>query len=484
MKKLIFILIIILSLNSYAQFRTPADSTGTQVFSAIRPNSQKDNIATAYTNEIRGGLHNYQTWQELQNIKSSRLVKNMFATVEDSAKLYQYNGVGWNEFSSGVSKDYADGNYIPYSGTLTKSIDLDLNGNELLFTQPDVNIEMYEDELFLSSTEFGGIYISNQDKAMLFNKTDILIDGNPLTFEGLGYSSDFSANYTERSLIDRGYADKNYLQRLDDVINKQITDDGNYVYFEMPSFSFEDDGGAIIIDVNTACEFTIKGDGIRWDDYSDSKINILGMEALITKGYADINYQTKFADTTYTDVINITRDQSPNYAVISHDGTWLNINTGGRLSISAGTEENNYYRIHGGSTNIRASQDITLSIDDENIVSLNPWGTGLIYDGAYNMTNPTDQTLISRKMGDERYLRAQVRKLAGDGSNKFWGVLTGNGNYSLAYPSVSVYRKSDKKLLINGTDYEIETNSSNQIDIEMTVAPAIGDTIVLTIITP
>ena len=92
MKKLLFsiALLFFLSLNMFAQLMNPGDTTGTLITAAIRPNSQADDMATVYTNEVRGGLHNYNTWIELENEKPSRLVPGMLATVNDSTgKLYQ-----------------------------------------------------------------------------------------------------------------------------------------------------------------------------------------------------------------------------------------------------------------------------------------------------------------------------------------------------------------------------------------------------------
>lgn len=116
MKKYIYIIVALLLMTntqSFAQWMNEGDSLGTAVTAPIRPNAVADNIPTAYTNEIRGGIHNLQTWAELQSIKSSLLVENMLATVADSAgKVFQYDGAGWIAFQLGISKDYADNNYL------------------------------------------------------------------------------------------------------------------------------------------------------------------------------------------------------------------------------------------------------------------------------------------------------------------------------------------------------------------------------------
>lgn len=96
MKKIFTLLLILISLGSYAQLLNPGDTTGTLITASIRPNSQADNVATIYTNEARGTIHHYETWAELLAMKSSRLVKYQLATVADSlGKVFQYDGINW-----------------------------------------------------------------------------------------------------------------------------------------------------------------------------------------------------------------------------------------------------------------------------------------------------------------------------------------------------------------------------------------------------
>ncbi|NPD47496.1 hypothetical protein [Lentimicrobium sp. S6] len=510
MKKLIFIiaLIFFLSLNMFAQLVTPADTVGTLITASIRPNSQQDDIATAYTNEIRGGLHNLETWEELLNIKSSRLVPNMFATVADSAgKLYQYDGVSWNEFSSGAElPDWL------FEGQTLKHIEAG-NGR----TAKGIRFEDYSSEYFLGdvydlkgfSTQFFKYdKQSNQTFSFDFknwqsdnvimtmdNENAILIWGDPF-FKGIIYGSDFSANFTNESLINKGFADENYQNTWQQTIDNM---GGSDLYVNFPNGGFEDNGYGDIthyadrslvlrgadswLIINDNNDSTIKLGAKKGLVYHSNIADNLTDRTLIDKGYADSIYQPKKADTTYTDVLNISHEQNPNYATISHDGLWFNINTGNKLSIASNIA-NNYYRINGSSTTIRATESVLLGIDETDIVSLNSWGTGLVYDFNYELTNPNGRTLIDRDYADSRYLRAEVLKIAGNGITKFWGLIARESHYTPAYPFVTVYRKSDSKMLVNGTDYNIEAYTYNQFNVDMTVAPAAGDTIVFTIITP
>ena len=58
-----------------------AQNIGTLVSAAIRPNDEFDPIATAYGNEIKGGLHSYETLGEIQTIITSRREWGMLASV-------------------------------------------------------------------------------------------------------------------------------------------------------------------------------------------------------------------------------------------------------------------------------------------------------------------------------------------------------------------------------------------------------------------
>jgi len=58
-----------------------AQNIGTLISAAISPNDEFDPIATAYGNEIKGGLHSYETLGEIQAIITSRREWGMLASV-------------------------------------------------------------------------------------------------------------------------------------------------------------------------------------------------------------------------------------------------------------------------------------------------------------------------------------------------------------------------------------------------------------------
>lgn len=60
-----------------------SQNIGTLVSSAIRPNDSLDPISTAYSNEIKGGAHGYQTFDEMLVIPIARRQWGMLVTVYD-----------------------------------------------------------------------------------------------------------------------------------------------------------------------------------------------------------------------------------------------------------------------------------------------------------------------------------------------------------------------------------------------------------------
>ena len=62
----------------------------------------------------------------------------------------------------------------------------------------------------------------NLSRILLTDTTMSFISTNS-GFAGAQYSNDFSANFTNRSLIDKGYADANYLTTASSIIKKYYT---------------------------------------------------------------------------------------------------------------------------------------------------------------------------------------------------------------------------------------------------------------------
>jgi len=92
-----------------------AKNIGTLVSSAIRPNDSLDPIATAFANEIKGGLHSAASISDRDNIIFERREWGMLSYVIDEKKTYQliYNrtttnimdNLNWGPFEAGSGSD-------------------------------------------------------------------------------------------------------------------------------------------------------------------------------------------------------------------------------------------------------------------------------------------------------------------------------------------------------------------------------------------
>jgi hypothetical protein len=88
-----------------------AQNIGTLVTAAIRPNDSLDLIASAYANEIKGGLHTVTSSSDRNNIMSVRREWGMLCYVTDDNKTYQ---LSYN-YASSIINDNA--NWIEFSGS-------------------------------------------------------------------------------------------------------------------------------------------------------------------------------------------------------------------------------------------------------------------------------------------------------------------------------------------------------------------------------
>jgi hypothetical protein len=82
-----------------------AKNIGTLISSAIRPNDSLDPIASAFGNEIKGGLHCYQTIAQRNAIITARMELGMLVSVTDENKIYKLTSiipVTWVEYGTGT----------------------------------------------------------------------------------------------------------------------------------------------------------------------------------------------------------------------------------------------------------------------------------------------------------------------------------------------------------------------------------------------
>lgn len=144
-----------------------AKNIGTLVSSAIRPNDSLDPIATAFANEIKGGLHSVANLLERDDIIFERREWGMLCYVLDERKTYQllYNdnsvnimdNLNWGSFEAGSGSDeWLDSvNSILYNEPLAPingdryllgvSLGDSITGNEWVSILPTNIVEWRED---------------------------------------------------------------------------------------------------------------------------------------------------------------------------------------------------------------------------------------------------------------------------------------------------------------------------------------------------
>jgi len=100
----------------------------------------------------------------------------------------------------------------------------------------------------IAGVDHAGITLEGVNRHNLYYRDDsVLIDSNVLSFEGLSYGADYSANFTNRSLVDKEYVDSHSALTLQDVADNSIATDG-YVLYDTGASIIEDDGGAMKIE--------------------------------------------------------------------------------------------------------------------------------------------------------------------------------------------------------------------------------------------
>jgi hypothetical protein len=366
MKKIMYLIALFafLSIQLFAQLQNPADTVGTLITSAIRPNSQADNIATIYTNEARGTTHHYQTWAELQAMKSSRLVPYMLATVADSAgKIFQYDGSSWaalkiggNEFEFVKIDDsiVMDGLILYDSSFTDKGVTYykpQINYKQALHITPQ-NSPEYHNGLILApdaltvSVLGGGMQISNHfsyiecvhgDASLGLGEAGAIIKCNQGGFEWADWSNSAIESRGAASVLTKGYADTHYqdsswtaatvintfkvgdsydvINATENALALQNYSNGKMSVLSMqngqtelktPSFKLtSNSGGALDL-------MSIKANRLIWSDYNNDSIDLIGATSLIPKGYADLHYlndstwiQATVTDSLFTKTIEV-----------------------------------------------------------------------------------------------------------------------------------------------------------------------------------
>jgi hypothetical protein len=136
--------------------------------------------------------------------------------------------------------------YLPLSGgTMTGDITFSANPNSGLnfgesYLDFDIRYDKNSESLVIkgNNTDNGNtnsIYVGINSLYLYSNK-DLFLDADKITafsstnasFSGITYFEDYSANYTDRSLVDKAYVDNNCITRFEDGYKQTFADKVNY----------------------------------------------------------------------------------------------------------------------------------------------------------------------------------------------------------------------------------------------------------------
>lgn len=148
------------------------------------------------------------------------------------------------------------------------------------------------------------------------NTLTISVYGTNPVFQGLTYNDDYSANFTDRSLVDKAYVDTLITNSTwQSVVTQQLTNDG-WIYVETGSAYFEDDGGQLAIHSLSEKDLSIGTNNMRFEfnnsstttRFRDTRDTPLGIEyeadysanftnrSLVDKAYVDSKVSTSIFD--------------------------------------------------------------------------------------------------------------------------------------------------------------------------------------------
>lgn len=208
-----------------------ANNIGTLVGAPIRPFSTESVFAAAFADELRGGLHIVQTDASRNAIPSWYLQDGMLIAVLNSTEaggqraMYQYNSAAdpsWGAFSSGGGSIPGVANGLQILGDGSIGLGGVLLG-ETFIDASDYDFYIGAGDFNDQTAKFGYFYISpigagfqsgigtdlaefytgwEGDLVLSFTKTGIIKSS---ASTGIEYFADYSADFTNRSLIDKGY---------------------------------------------------------------------------------------------------------------------------------------------------------------------------------------------------------------------------------------------------------------------------------------
>ena len=87
-----------------------AQNSGTLIINTVRPNDSLDNYPVAFANELKGGIHSYETFDDLSRIPTLRRTAGMLVSIHNDINP-QYNNI-FKLMPDLVSWEYLESKFI------------------------------------------------------------------------------------------------------------------------------------------------------------------------------------------------------------------------------------------------------------------------------------------------------------------------------------------------------------------------------------
>ena len=271
-------------------------------------------------------IGNGSGWQDANRSNAFTILKNGTITAP-TFSIAEINTAGNTALTT---KEYVDGAILAGGGNIYTADGqivggdrtVDLNGNSLNFENTNMLLEIGEDEWVQAVNDGAGISSElNQDASNIsyriydggvnsangfsvrtdgvrlygspnngVSRTEMLVADNLINlrsddaaFQGAVYDADYSANYTNRSLVDKEYVDT-HQGTMQQAADSSIAADG-YVIYDTGAAFYEDDGGASVFtskvggyEMGFNEEATGSGFYVRSGTFNGADDGVLGFE--------------------------------------------------------------------------------------------------------------------------------------------------------------------------------------------------------------
>jgi hypothetical protein len=140
----------------------------------------------------------------------------IYVTLDDN-KTYRWGATSYVEVGNGVVLTLQE---VTDLGNTTTN-DIILNGGEIKYIDGKTKIQATPLHSSISAVDIanlkssivktnldGTLIVGSTDNIQIYSK-DVLVSGQDSLFEGIKYADNYSANFTDRSLVDKAYVDAN-----------------------------------------------------------------------------------------------------------------------------------------------------------------------------------------------------------------------------------------------------------------------------------